>query len=103
MARNHEATADHAGDAVDQLRDKAADISQNVRDAATDRYNQVREAAAAKYNDVRDQATGYVTRSKEAAQEWEQSLEGYVQEKPLQAVLIAAGVGLLLGLIWKRS
>ena len=35
--------------------------------------------------------------------EWEESLENYVHEKPLQAVLIAAGVGVLLGLLWKRS
>ena len=103
MARNHEATVDDASNAVDQAHDKAAEIAQNVRDAATDKYNQVRDAASAKYNNVRDQAAGYVSHGKEAVQEWEQSIEGYVQEKPLQAVLIAAGVGLLLGLLWKRS
>ena len=100
MARNHEASVE---DAADQLHSKAADIAQNVKDAATERYNQVRDAATDKYNNVRDQAAGYVNHGKETVQEWEQSLEGYVQEKPLQAVLIAAGVGLLLGLLWKRS
>ena len=30
-------------------------------------------------------------------------LEEYVQEKPIQSLLIAAGVGLLLGILWKRS
>jgi ElaB/YqjD/DUF883 family membrane-anchored ribosome-binding protein len=35
--------------------------------------------------------------------EMEQSLEQYVQEKPIQALLMAAGVGLLLGILWKRS
>ena len=37
------------------------------------------------------------------AHEWEEGIESYVREKPLQAVLIAAGVGLLLGALWKRS
>ena len=102
MARNQDAIAD-ASNTADQVRDQAADISQNVRDAATEKYNQVRDAAAGKYNEVRGQASEYINRGKETAQEWEQSIEGFVQEKPLQAVLIAAGVGLLLGLLWKRS
>ena len=36
-------------------------------------------------------------------QEVTETLEEYVQEKPIQALLIAAGVGMLLGLLWKRS
>jgi len=40
---------------------------------------------------------------RERAQEWEQSIETYVQEKPIQSILIAAGVGILLGILWKRS
>jgi ElaB/YqjD/DUF883 family membrane-anchored ribosome-binding protein len=35
--------------------------------------------------------------------EMEQSLEAYVQEKPIQALLMAAGAGLLLGMLWKRG
>jgi ElaB/YqjD/DUF883 family membrane-anchored ribosome-binding protein len=35
--------------------------------------------------------------------EMEQNLEQYVQEKPIQALLMAAGVGLLLGILWKRG
>jgi ElaB/YqjD/DUF883 family membrane-anchored ribosome-binding protein len=30
-------------------------------------------------------------------------LEDYVREKPLRSLLIAAGVGMLLGILWKRS
>ena len=52
---------------------------------------------------LRDQANEYYETGRERAREWEQGLEQYVQEKPLQAVLIAAGVGVLLGLLWKRS
>ena len=52
---------------------------------------------------VQRQAKGYYSQGREAAQQFEQSLEGYVQEKPIQALLIAAGVGLLLGVLWKRA
>src|SRR5207302_1762627 len=85
--------------ATDQLRDKAAEVGQNLRDIG----GQVRDAASEKYNQLRDQAGQYYSQSREAAQEWEQGLESYIQEQPLKAVLIAAGVGLLFGLLWKRS
>jgi ElaB/YqjD/DUF883 family membrane-anchored ribosome-binding protein len=85
--------------ATDQLRDKASEVGQNLRDMG----GQVRDAANEKYNQLRDQASQYYTQGREAAQEWEQNLEGYIHEQPMKAVLMAAGVGLLLGLLWKRS
>jgi ElaB/YqjD/DUF883 family membrane-anchored ribosome-binding protein len=59
--------------------------------------------ATERYSQLRDQASEYYESGRERAREWEQNLEQYVQEKPLQAVLMAAGVGVLLGLLWKRS
>jgi ElaB/YqjD/DUF883 family membrane-anchored ribosome-binding protein len=34
--------------------------------------------------------------------EMEQYLEDTIRTKPLQSVLLAAGVGLLIALLWKR-
>jgi ElaB/YqjD/DUF883 family membrane-anchored ribosome-binding protein len=87
------------GSGTDQLRDKAAEVGQNLRDIG----GQVRDVASEKYNELRDQAAQYYNQGRETAQEWEQGLEQYIQEQPLKAVLIAAGVGLLFGLLWKRS
>ena len=104
MSRNNDAAeaVSHAGDRV---RDKAAEVTENVRDignkvrdAASDTYGQVREKTA----DYINQGKDYIHQGTEAAEEWEKSLETYVQEKPLQAVLLAAGLGLLIGLLWKR-
>ena len=81
-----------------KVSDKAAEVTQNLRDFGS----HVGDVAQQKYGEVKDRAADYYNRSRDAAQEWEQSLETYVQEKPLQAVLIAAGVGLILGLIWRR-
>ncbi len=91
MSRVKDQGADAINEAADSVREKAAEVSQHLKDAATDKYNQVRDRATDAYNQGRD-----------TAEQWEQSLETYVQEKPLQAVLLAAGVGLLLGLLWKR-
>ena len=33
----------------------------------------------------------------------EPELEEYVREQPIKSLLMAAGVGVLLGILWKRS
>jgi ElaB/YqjD/DUF883 family membrane-anchored ribosome-binding protein len=81
------------------LADQAQQVGQNLRDLG----GQVRDQAREKYNELSDSAREYYDQGRQKAQEWEQGLESYIQEKPLQAVLIAAGVGVLLGLLWKRS
>ena len=86
------------GSATDQLKETAAQVQQNVRDAGT----QVRDAAEEKFNELRDQASQYYDQGREAAKEWEQGLEDYVQAQPLKALLIAAGVGALVGFFWRR-
>ena len=81
------------------LTDQAQQVGQNLRDLG----GQVRDAAREKYGQIADQAQEYYEQGRQKAQEWEQGLESYIQEKPLQAVMIAAGVGVLLGLLWRRS
>jgi ElaB/YqjD/DUF883 family membrane-anchored ribosome-binding protein len=87
------------GSGAEQLKDTAQQVGQNLREMGS----QVRDAASEKYGQLRDQASDYYQQGRERAQEWEQSLEQYVQEKPIQSILIAAGVGMLLGILWKRS
>ena len=84
--------------AVGNLNEAAQQVGQNLRDLG----GQVRDAAKEKYEQLGDQARAYYDEGKQAATEWEEGLESYVREKPLQALLIAGGVGLLLGLLWRR-
>lgn len=77
----------------------ASQVGQNLRELG----GQVRDVASQKYEELRGSATDYYQQGRERAQEWEHNIEDYVREKPLQAVLMAAGVGVLLGLLWKRS
>ena len=69
----------------------ATDIGNEMRDQAQDLIAQGKEAAAEYYEEGRNQVLA-----------WQQQLENQVREKPLQSLLIAAGVGLLFGLLRRR-
>jgi ElaB/YqjD/DUF883 family membrane-anchored ribosome-binding protein len=82
-----------------QLKDKASEVASSVRDMSSN----VKEAATEQYEHLRDSASEYYQAGRDKAVEWQNQLEDYVREQPLKAVLMAAGVGVLLGIIWKRS
>jgi len=105
MSRMNESGMGSTGGAGDttstgqSIKDSAGQVTQSLRDMGS----QVRDQASEKYNQLRDQAADYYQQGRQRAEEWEQGLEQYVQEKPIQSLLIAAGVGMLLGILWKRS
>lgn len=91
------------GGAVSQVGDKMREMGSQARQAATQKYEELRNAATEKYEQFRDTAKEYYEHGRERATEWEHGIEDYVREKPVQALLMAAGVGVILGLLWKRS
>lgn len=85
----------------------------SARELAVNRFQQARAFAAAKVNHIRKAATeqagniceyaqekGVVIRDK--AKQFHEAGEEYVKEKPTQSVLIALGVGLLVGMLIRR-
>ena len=94
MSRMNEGSsvATQLKDKASELKDKASELTSNIKDAATEQLQ-----------NVRDTAEEYYGQGRAKAQEWERGLEEYVQEQPIKALLIAAGVGIVLGIIWKRS
>ncbi|MDB5292673.1 MAG: hypothetical protein JWL69_3914 [Phycisphaerales bacterium] len=89
----------NAGNPAGRPAETAQQVGQNLRELG----GQVRDAAREKYEQLSEQANQYYEQGREKAQEWEEGLESYVREKPIQSLLIAAGVGMLLGVLWKRS
>lgn len=94
-----ESTAGDTSSTVENIREKAEEVGQTIRDMG----QQARETARQKYEDLRQQAGEYYETGRQHAMEWEQSLEDYVRYQPVKSLLIAAGVGVLLGALWKRS
>lgn len=95
-----EDSGEQAGDAgtAETIRNKAKEVGEQLRDLG----HQAREAAQAQYERLREHASEYYETGRERAKEWEQSLESYVREQPIKSLLIAAGVGVILGALWKR-
>ncbi len=40
--------------------------------------------------------------ARQQAEELQSTLESRIREKPINAILIAAGVGILIGMLWRR-
>ena len=70
-----------------QERDQAHEVSTQVRETG----RQVAQTASASYEQGREQL-----------EQVGQSLEENIRAKPLESVLIAAGIGVLLAFLWKR-
>ena len=99
MSRIGDTGNQQSGGATEQLRDAATQVKENIRDMG----GQVRDAAQEKFDDLKQQASDYYDQGRDRAMEWEKNLEQYVQEQPIKSLLIAGGVGMLLGFLWRRS
>ena len=69
-------------------------------------YDQAKRSAAESYTQARETIKQASRQARRAATEWGQqtcsATEAYVREKPWNALGIAAGIGLLVGLILRR-
>jgi ElaB/YqjD/DUF883 family membrane-anchored ribosome-binding protein len=68
---------------------------------------QVKETMQAAGTQVKEtmQAAGTQAyeQGRESLQDLNRTLEAQIRERPLQALLVAGGIGALLGLLWRRS
>ena len=71
--------------------DHMQETGKEMRDQTQELIAQGKEMAAEYYAEGRNQVLA-----------WQQQVEKQVREKPLQTLLMAAGVGLLLGLLRRR-
>lgn len=95
-------SANDSGCACPSARELAVTRFQQARAFAASKVNQIRKAATEQAGNIRDyaQEKGVVIRDR--AKQFHTAGEEYVKEKPTQSVLIALGVGLLIGLLIRR-
>lgn len=82
----------------DRLREQAHKVVDDVQEMGGLATAAVQE----RFEGLRDDASDYYEEGRVKAQDVQLSVERMIQEQPVKAVLIAAGVGLLFGRFWMR-
>lgn len=81
-----------------EFRDKTSDLGHDFQDLGRITNSLCTDAAHMAQNNV----TNLYDQGKKQAGKLSKNIEKQIQQKPIQSLLIAAGVGLALGKIWSR-
>lgn len=65
-------------------------------------HSPVDEAAADWQQRIGERAGDYLERGREAAEEFGGTIEHQIRSRPTRSVLIAAGMGFAIGMLWSR-
>jgi ElaB/YqjD/DUF883 family membrane-anchored ribosome-binding protein len=84
--------------ATEQLRSQAGTVKEDLGQLG----KLAKDATREKLGEAREAAADYYEKGRVKAGELESQLTDYVRAKPLKSVLIAAGVGALLGILASR-
>jgi ElaB/YqjD/DUF883 family membrane-anchored ribosome-binding protein len=97
-----ETTTASSPGSIEHLRDQAQEAGRDV----AHKVHQVGEDIADKAQHLGEQgkaiASEYYQQGRKQAADWERQLEQQIREKPIQSLLIAGGIGLLLGILCRR-
>ena len=88
--------------AADEFRAAAAAKAADIRQAAEARAAQFKEVAGEKVDQIRDATEKTLEDAKAQLKTFTENAEKFAREKPLQALAVAFGAGLLAGLILRR-
>jgi ElaB/YqjD/DUF883 family membrane-anchored ribosome-binding protein len=95
-----------AGDAVTSgAKTVAAKVSEavsNATDSVMHAGSRAVEYVREGYDQVGDHARHAYEGARDTGREWESRAEGFVKRQPVKALLLAAGLGIVVGLLWKR-
>jgi len=96
----------HAGQGI---RETAGEFAQNVQKTASETLERAREKgqemterAREGFESLRETTSEYLEQGREKAQDLGQTLERQIRSQPMMAILVAAGLGFLVGALWSR-
>jgi ElaB/YqjD/DUF883 family membrane-anchored ribosome-binding protein len=93
---------DHLRTGAGDLKEAARTKVEDIRQAASQKADELRGAAQDKTQELRGAAESAWSDARAKAKSWQVEGEVYVRDNPTKAVLIALGVGLLLGLLLRK-
>jgi ElaB/YqjD/DUF883 family membrane-anchored ribosome-binding protein len=83
-------------------KERAEGVLKDVREDLQQLGSDLQGAAKKQLKDLGGRAADYYERGKERVSDYEERFESSIRERPVRAVLIAVGVGALLGLFLFR-
>jgi ElaB/YqjD/DUF883 family membrane-anchored ribosome-binding protein len=83
---------------VATIADRATTVAEDIKDLGTAAKRTLADSADA----VRETANEYLEQGRAKAREAGERVQQQVGEKPMTAVLLAAGLGFVLGMLWVR-
>jgi ElaB/YqjD/DUF883 family membrane-anchored ribosome-binding protein len=95
-------TPSQAAGSADTLRDKAQAAGREVASKFQEAGQEVAHQAQRLGAHGQTVASDYYQQGREQAIVWQEQLEQQIREKPIQSLLIAGGVGVLLGILLRR-
>ena len=93
---------DEIEDQFDRLRDDLSELSDVIRKVAQSKSTEAGDAALAEAQRLLERSRKTLDDGAARARRAAKSLEDYIHEKPVQASLIALGIGLFIGLLSRR-
>jgi len=88
--------------AAEELRTAATAKVQGLRHAAEERASQLRSTAEEKAVEIKEYADKALTGARTQAKDFAAEAEKFAREKPVQALLTAFGLGLVVGVILRK-
>ena len=86
-------------EAASQIKSKADTMAQNFGDMGHKAVDQAQK----KFSELSGTAADYYESGKDKAAEMQDSMETYVRDQPMKAIMIALGAGLLIGFLVSRK
>jgi ElaB/YqjD/DUF883 family membrane-anchored ribosome-binding protein len=102
MTPGDAATPSQAADTANTLRDKAQTAGQEVASRLQEAGQEISHQAQRLGAQGQAAASDYYQQGRDQAVVWQEQLEQQIREKPIQSLLIAGGVGVLLGILLRR-
>ena len=93
---------DHVQELGAQVQERAQELGAQVRNWTQEVGGQLKEGAQEAMHQAGTSASQLSTQGREAVGQLEKTLEDYVRAKPLQSLMIAAGVGVMVALLWRK-
>jgi len=85
-----------------QLKQAASEKGEQIRESVTTQATEFKKIAADRTGQVKDNASQQIEVTKEKLKVKQQEVETFIEEKPKQAVAIALGAGVIIGLLLRR-